>query len=120
MSVYTIITVDVTDPELYAEYVRRVPATVTRHGGRYLVRSNRTVSLAGDWRPQRVVLLEFPSLDRLREWWSSPEYQALAPIRERSTRAMALAVEDQSAPECYTALGLDPRYGEFEGMEVLA
>jgi len=93
VSVYLIIEIQVADQETYGEYLRKVPPTVEKHGGRYLVRGGRVVPVAGDWRPERIVVVEFPSFEHLERWSESPEYQALAPLRMRATAGRAIAVE---------------------------
>jgi uncharacterized protein (DUF1330 family) len=93
MPVYLIIDVAVTDPELYAEYVEQVPAVVERYGGRYLARGGDVVPLTADWRPQRIILIEFDSIDQVRDCFTSPEYLALAPLREESTTSRAIIIE---------------------------
>lgn len=96
MPAYMILDIGVTDPESYAEYVKRVPATVDRYGGRYLVRGGKVTSLSGDWQPERVIVLEFPSLASMRKWSSSPEYSEIAKIRMGAARTRAIAVEGVS------------------------
>ena len=98
MPVYMIIDIKVTDADLYSEYVEKVPATVKKYSGRYLVRGGNVEVLAGDWQPERIVLLEFPSTEHLKQWLMSPEYTALAPIREKSTNAKAIVVEGVGKP----------------------
>ncbi len=93
MSVYMIIEIEITDKNTYAEYVEKVPATVEEYGGRYIVRGGAVTPLTGDWRPERVIVLEFPSADEMQRWNSSPEYLELAPLRMRSTKTRAIAVE---------------------------
>lgn len=93
MPVYMIIEIEVLDEGTYAEYVQKVPATVAEYGGRYLVRGGPVTPLTGDWRPERIIVLEFPSAQQMREWNSSPEYLELAPIRTKATRTRAIAVE---------------------------
>jgi uncharacterized protein (DUF1330 family) len=93
MPAYLVIEIEVSDPEIYAEYKSRVPATLDRFGGRYVVRGGPVVPLAGDWRPERIVILEFPSAEALRSWNDSPEYREIAPLRERSARTRAIALE---------------------------
>ena len=93
MSVYMIIDVEITDADMYAEYIQKVPATVEKYYGKYLVRGGDVKVLAGDWKPERIIVLEFPSAERLKQWLTSPEYSALAPIREKSTSAKAIVVE---------------------------
>lgn len=93
MSVYLIAEVTVDDPKVYAEYDARVPATVERYGGRYLVRCDHVLALAGGWTPERVVIIEWDSVDHLRTWLYSPEYLALAPLQEQSTTSRSIVVE---------------------------
>ncbi len=93
MPVYLIIEVEVTDPDTYAQYVEKVPAIVKKFGGRYMARGGEVTPLAGDWQPERVILLEFPSAERLRNWLASPEYAPLAALRGKSAKARAVVVE---------------------------
>ena len=92
MSVYLIIDLAVMDQELYEEYVAQVPAVVEQYGGRYLVRGGEAVTLAGDWKPQRIVVLQFSSSYQAQEYLTSPEYLALAPLREKSITVRAIIV----------------------------
>jgi uncharacterized protein (DUF1330 family) len=94
MSAYLIVEVkEVTDPKKYAEYMARVPAIVERFGGEYLIRGGRSVALAGSWDPKKMVIIRFESMDRVQAWWNSPEYRAVAPLREQSARTEAVVVE---------------------------
>jgi uncharacterized protein (DUF1330 family) len=98
MAVYMVIEIEIKDQSTYAEYLDKVPATVQSHGGRYLVRGGEVTTIGGDWHPERIIILEFPSMDDLRGWLSSPEYAELAPLRLRSTRSRAIAVEGCPPP----------------------
>lgn len=92
MSAYVVVEIEVTDPELYERYKLLAPPTVQAHGGRYLARGGATVALEGDWEPERLVILEFASLDQARAWHDSPEYRAARSLRWRSARSRMLAV----------------------------
>jgi uncharacterized protein (DUF1330 family) len=92
MPVYLIIDIAVTDQDLYEEYILQVPAVVEQYGGRYLVRGGEVVALAGDWQPERIVVLEFESGDQAQEYLTSAEYLALAPLREKCTTSRAIIV----------------------------
>jgi len=92
MPVYLIIDITVVDQGLYEEYVARVPAVVEQYGGRYLVRGGEAVALAGGWQPERIVVLEFESEDQAQEYLTSPEYLALADLREKSITSRAIIV----------------------------
>jgi uncharacterized protein (DUF1330 family) len=98
--VYMLIEIaEVMDADTYGEYQKRVPATVEKYDGRYIVRGGPVVPLTGDWNPPRVIILEFPSMERMTEWNLSPEYLALAPLRARSTRTRAIALRGFVAGE---------------------
>jgi uncharacterized protein (DUF1330 family) len=93
---YLILDIHVEDPEEYAAYRERSPATLEAYGGRYLVRGGALEVVEGDWNPERVVVVEFPSVERAHEWYSSPEYQEIAPLRHRSAPSNAVLVEGVS------------------------
>ena len=77
----------------YAEYCRRVRPMVENHGGQYLARGGEITPIAGDWNPERMVVVEFPSVDNIRQWWDSPEYRAIKGLRESAVTARAIVVE---------------------------
>jgi uncharacterized protein (DUF1330 family) len=93
MTVYIIIDCKVKDPQKYREYQEKVPDIIARHGGRYLARGNRITPISGNWEPERMVLLSFPDQQHVRDWLSSPEYQAIAPLRKAGADTSAVLVE---------------------------
>jgi uncharacterized protein (DUF1330 family) len=93
MPVYLILDIAVVDQDVYEEYVARVPAVVEQYGGRYLVRTGDVATMAGDWQPERIVVVEFDSSDQVQEFYASAEFQKLAPLREQSTNSRAILVE---------------------------
>jgi uncharacterized protein (DUF1330 family) len=82
MPAYFIAKIKVTDPEKWKAYVAAVPATVQQFGGRTLARSSAAEVLEGVYDSQQTVIIEFPSIDLIREWWDSPEYQRAKELRE--------------------------------------
>ncbi len=93
MTAYLIADVEVLDAVAYEEYRQKVPATIAAYGGRYIARGGATEVLEGSWSPKRCVLLEFPSMARLKAWWDSPEYVPLRAIRQRATRSNLIVTE---------------------------
>jgi uncharacterized protein (DUF1330 family) len=83
MPAYLIADVTVTDPERYPDYVRLVPATLEPFGGRFIVRGGQTEIAEGDWQPQRLVIIEFPSLEQAKAWYHSDEYAPAKELRQR-------------------------------------
>jgi uncharacterized protein (DUF1330 family) len=90
---YVIADVEVTDPELFEQYRAQVSATIAKYGGRYLVRGGKTESPEGGWTPRRLIVLEFESLARAKEWYDSPEYRPLIELRKRSAKTQIVFSE---------------------------
>jgi uncharacterized protein (DUF1330 family) len=93
MPAYFIVDIDVTDPTAFEEYRKAVPATVEKYGGKFLVRGGRLEVVEGCWRPKRVVLTEFPSLEQAKRWYDSEEYRALKALRLRTSKGNVILVE---------------------------
>ena len=85
MAAYVIVDVRINDPVTYAEYKQLTPAAIAAYGGRFVVRGGQTETLEGDWSPGRIVVLEFESVERAREWWASAEYAPAKALRQRSS-----------------------------------
>lgn len=93
MSAYVVVEVKVQDSTVYEEYKGQVTPTLEPYGGRFLVRGGRTELLEGDWCPSRFVIIEFPSADQARAWWSSPEYAGAKALRQRSAVTQMILAE---------------------------
>ena len=84
MVAYVIVDLEVTDPVSFERYRKEVGATVDAFGGRYLARGGATEVLEGTWFPNRLVILEFPTMAKVKEWYRSPEYAPLLELRKSS------------------------------------
>lgn len=96
MAAYIIVDLTVTDLPAMEEYRKQVPATVAKYGGRFLVRGGAHQTVEGDWKPNRVVVLEFPSMEQAKRWYDSEEYRAPKAMRLRAGRANLIMVEGVS------------------------
>ncbi|HET9425622.1 MAG TPA: DUF1330 domain-containing protein [Gemmatimonadaceae bacterium] len=93
---FVVVEITIRDPETYKQYMALAPASIAKYKGRYLVRGGTTEALEGSWNPQRFVILEFPSAQAARDWWSSPEYTEARNIRVRCADARMLLVDGPS------------------------
>ena len=93
MPAYVIINVTVQDPARYEEYKQLAPPSISAYGGRYVARGGLVEVCEGDWTPSRLVVLEFPSLDRARAWWASPEYASAKALRQSCAEAQLVITE---------------------------
>jgi uncharacterized protein (DUF1330 family) len=74
MSAYVISEVDVRDAEGFEAYRSIAAGTIAQYGGRYLVRGGAAEAAEGGPPPKTLIVVEFPSMARLREWYASGEY----------------------------------------------
>ena len=93
MPAYVIVDLTVTDLPTMEEYRKRVPATLTAYGGRFLVRGGAHQTVEGDWKPNRLVILEFPTMDQAKRWYHSEEYREPLAMRLRAGHANMVMVE---------------------------
>ncbi len=93
MTAYIIATVTVLDPEAYRPYTVDVPAVIAQYGGRYLVRGGAVSAIEGDMALDRVVVIEFPSVEAARAFHASPEYAPLLVLRQSASHAQLVIVE---------------------------
>jgi len=95
MSAYLMADVAVHDLEAYRDsgYLDAAMRTAAAHGGKYIVRGGDTNVLEGGWAPRRMVIIEFPSMDDLREWYRSEEYAPWIEVRKSLTDSRLVAVE---------------------------
>ena len=93
MAAYVFAEIEVTDPAPYEEYRKQVLAVVTKYGGKFLVRGGKVVTKEGGWKPQRMIALEFPSMEQAQKWYRSSEYAPLITLRQRASRGRLVLVE---------------------------
>src|SRR5689334_17765775 len=84
MPAYVVVDIEVTNPSLYERYKELAGAAVAKHGGKYLARGGATTVLEGSWQPKRLVVLEFPSVEKAKAWWASTDYKEAKDIRQKS------------------------------------
>ena len=93
MPAYVIVETDITDPERYAQYKAASPGAVAAGGGRFVVRGGELAVLEGDWRPSRLVVLEFEDLTAAKRWYESEVYQEAKKLREGAAHIRMVAVQ---------------------------
>lgn len=93
MAAFVIVDVDVKDKERYEEYKKLTPGSLVPFGGRFVVRGGKVETLEGTWTPRRLVILEFPTMERAREWWGSETYGPAKALRQSCARTEMVLVE---------------------------
>jgi len=92
MSAYVVVEVEVQDPARYESYKRMVPPSLAAYGGRFVVRGGELETLEGGWSPKRLVILEFPSVERAKAWWGSQEYAEAKALRHATAQSRMVVV----------------------------
>ena len=93
MAAYIIVDIEIHDPKSYEEYKKLTPGSLTAYDGKFMVRGGNTETLEGNWQPQRIVVLEFPTIKQAKDWWASTEYAPAKEIRQRSAKTKMILVE---------------------------
>jgi len=93
MSAYMIANVDIKDSEKIKEYLKLTPSLVRKFGGKFLVRGGDFWVAEGNWKPKRLVILEFDSFARAKEFWYSEEYAPVKALRQEAAESEVVFVE---------------------------
>lgn len=93
MPAYVIVEVSIHDHKDYEGYMKLTPAAIAAFDGRFVVRGGKVSSMEGEWKPERIVVLEFPSAVRAHEWWHSELYSEAKIIRQRAAATKMIIVE---------------------------
>tara|TARA_Y100001970_G_scaffold283621_1_gene399273 strand:+ start:2542 stop:2829 length:288 start_codon:yes stop_codon:yes gene_type:complete len=93
MSAYAIVQINVTNPELYKDYLKKVTPIVEKYNGEYVVRGGNFKKMLGNWDYERTVVIKFPSYDIAIEWYKSEDYKPVKKIREDNSKGNFIIIE---------------------------
>lgn len=99
MPAYMVAEIEVLDDSMYQAYRERAGDLVRSYGGWYVVRGGGLIEpMFGEWQPQRLLVIGFPSREALRACFESPDYRTISPLRERSTVSRSVIVDGWDEP----------------------
>ena len=81
MAAYAVVELKLNDQSWIERYVPPVRALIEKHGGRILARAFEYEQLEGERRPDAIVIIEFPSMDAARAFYTDPDYQPHLKVR---------------------------------------
>lgn len=93
MKSYLVLDLAVNDFSGFKKYIAEIPAFIAKHSGRYLVQGTEPTTIEGDWKPERMVILEFPEREKAEAFLSDPEIQSLFKIRHDTTTSKLVLVD---------------------------
>ena len=97
MPAYLIVNITVHDRAAFEAYRERAPSVIAAHGGHYLVRGGPVEVMEGEPGLNRVVVLEFPTLEAARGFCHSADYAPLVALRRAASTAHIALVDGVAA-----------------------
>ena len=85
MKAYLVLDLSVNDLAGFRKYIAEIPAFIAKHAGKYLVQGSRPTPIEGDWKPERMVIIEFPEREKAEAFLSDPEIKDLFKVRHDTT-----------------------------------
>lgn len=92
MPAYVIVEIAIENQKEYDKYKLLTPKTLSAYDGKFIVRGGECETLEGGWQPERIVVLEFPSVERAKEWWNSDMYSKAKSIRQKAAKTKMIVV----------------------------
>lgn len=93
MNAYLILDLTIHDFDKFHEYIIKIPEFIKKHSGRYVVQGEKPSVMEGDWKPERVVVIEFPSRENANEFLQDPDAQTLFSLRHKTTTSKLILVD---------------------------
>ena len=89
---YFVAGLEITDPTKFQTFVSQVPGTLAPFGGHYIVRPSKVSAVEGD-SPKIFAIVAFDTAQQAMDWYHSPAYQAILPLRLSSAKTIAFIAE---------------------------
>ena len=93
MKAYLVLDFSVHDLPGFRPYVSAIPAFIDKHGGKYIVRGVEPTVMEGDWAPDLMVILEFPSRQNAKAFLEDPDAQDLFDVRHKTTNSKLVLID---------------------------
>ncbi|MCJ8290552.1 MAG: DUF1330 domain-containing protein [Crocinitomicaceae bacterium] len=93
MSAYAILDLEIFDEEKLQEYKNIAPEIIKKFGGKIIVRGGEPNIVEGNWKPKRVVIIEFPSYEIANDWWNSDDYRKATELRKKGANTNAIIID---------------------------
>ena len=93
MKAYLVLDLTVNDFGGFKRYIAEIPAFIAKHSGKYIVCGAQPTAIEGDWKPERIVIIEFPDRETAEAFLNDPESQNLFKIRHATTISKLVLVD---------------------------
>jgi uncharacterized protein (DUF1330 family) len=96
MAAYIILRISVNDPEKLMAYQKVAPSIIAKYEGKILARGGEVATLEGATEKRRIVMIEFPSMEKAKRFYHSPEYTEAIELRKSAAEFDAIALDGLS------------------------
>lgn len=93
MAAYVILDLKVLDKHKLQEYKNIAPEIIKKHNGKIIVRGGESKKVEGNWEPNRIVMIEFPSYEIANTWWNSDEYKKASELRKKGALSNIVIID---------------------------
>lgn len=93
MKAYLVLDFTINDFAGFRKYIAEIPVSIAKHSGQYIVRGVEPTTIEGDWKPERMVILEFPARENAEAFLDDPEIQDLFKVRHDTTTSKLVLVD---------------------------
>jgi uncharacterized protein (DUF1330 family) len=93
MKAYLVVDLTVNDFAGFRRYIAEIPAFIAKHSGKFIVQGAQPTPIEGDWKPERMVIIEFPERERAEAFLGDPEVQDLFKVRHATTTSKLVLVD---------------------------
>lgn len=93
MKAYLVLDLSIADFAGFSRYIAEIPAYISKHAGKYIVRGVPPTPVEGDWTPERMVIIEFPFRENAEAFLKDPEIQDLFKLRHETTTSRLVLVD---------------------------
>lgn len=93
MNEYLVLDLSVNDFGGFRKYIAEIPAFIAKHGGKYIVQGAEPTAIEGDWKPERMVIIEFPAREKAEAFLGDPTIQDLFKVRHETTTSKLVLVD---------------------------
>lgn len=93
MKAYLVLDLTIHDLDKFLEYINRIPEFIKKHSGRYIVQGEKPTVIEGEWNPERMVVIEFPSRESAKDFLQDPAAQSLFAIRHKTTTSKLVLID---------------------------
>jgi uncharacterized protein (DUF1330 family) len=90
---YLVLDLSINDFAGFKRYIAEIPAHISKHAGKYIVQGAPPTPVEGDWTPERMVIIEFPSRQNAEAFLSDPDIQDLFKVRQKTTTSRLVLVD---------------------------